>query len=137
MKRKSPFLYAIPTITFALGCWQAYRLKWKLDLIEQLNQKFQETKPLTISSASQLHNLPEFTRVQIHGSFVNKPQFPIGPRTNKNESGQGGGVFSSGQNSGYYIVSPFKFMGTSDTILVNRGFVPRKWSQPELKVIFP
>lgn len=29
-------------ITFGLGCWQTYRLRWKLDLIEKLKQRVNE-----------------------------------------------------------------------------------------------
>jgi len=31
----------IPVLTFALGTWQVERLKWKVDLIDQLSEKLQ------------------------------------------------------------------------------------------------
>ena len=31
----------IPVFTFALGTWQVQRLKWKVDLIDQLSEKLQ------------------------------------------------------------------------------------------------
>ena len=31
----------IPVLTFALGTWQVQRLKWKVDLIDQLSEKLQ------------------------------------------------------------------------------------------------
>jgi surfeit locus 1 family protein len=31
----------IPVVTFALGTWQVQRLKWKIDLVDQLSEKLQ------------------------------------------------------------------------------------------------
>lgn len=32
----------IPVLTFALGTWQVQRLKWKVDLIDELSEKLQQ-----------------------------------------------------------------------------------------------
>lgn len=32
----------IPVLTFALGTWQVQRLKWKVDLIDNLSEKLQQ-----------------------------------------------------------------------------------------------
>ena len=32
-----------PFITFALGTWQIQRLKWKINLIDELHEKLQRT----------------------------------------------------------------------------------------------
>jgi SURF1 family len=39
----------IPVLTFALGTWQVQRLKWKVDLIDQLSEKLQR-EPIPLPS---------------------------------------------------------------------------------------
>jgi hypothetical protein len=39
----------IPVLTFALGTWQVQRLRWKVDLIDQLTEKLQR-EPIPLPS---------------------------------------------------------------------------------------
>lgn len=39
----------MPILTFALGTWQLKRLKWKIDLIDELEEKLQ-LQPLSLPS---------------------------------------------------------------------------------------
>ena len=43
-------LWSIPMTTFALGTWQLYRLKWKLELIENAQLGF-ASLPIPIQDA--------------------------------------------------------------------------------------
>lgn len=49
-----------PIVTFALGTWQIQRLKWKINLIDELEQKLQRA-PM---------NLPDFVKCV---AFVAQP----------------------------------------------------------------
>lgn len=47
MKPTMVLLGIMPIFTFALGTWQLKRLKWKIDLIDELEEKLQ-LQPLSL-----------------------------------------------------------------------------------------
>ena len=50
------------------------------------------------------------------------------------EGSEGGGIFSRGDNVGWNVITPFKLSDRPDqTILVNRGWVPKKKLKPETR----
>ncbi len=109
----SPWLWAFPVTTFGLGCWQVYRLQWKLGLIEQL-QDAVKSDPIPLREG-----LEEYTRVKVEGTFA-EDQFHVGPRSY--DTGGQGSLFTTSASSGYYVYSPMDTpMGR---IIVNRGWVP-------------
>ena len=55
-------LLIIPATSFGLGCWQCYRLKWKLELLEQIDKQLPEK--LNLDKPQK-----EFTLVSINGYF--------------------------------------------------------------------
>jgi cytochrome oxidase assembly protein ShyY1 len=69
----------------------------------------------------------QFTRVSGKGSFLDT-EFLVGPRTLPAESDQGGGsLMTTAKRIGYLVYSPFKLVD-GRVIMVNRGWIPREWS---------
>ncbi|KAF8711975.1 hypothetical protein RHS03_01609, partial [Rhizoctonia solani] len=105
----------IPIFTFGLGTWQIQRLKWKVALIEELEEKSRR-EPLVLPKRINLSVLPEFAyrRVLLTGTWDPDPSHTIllGPRTRDNVLG-------------YHIISPLIRGDGASSILVNRGFVSR------------
>ncbi|KDQ63307.1 hypothetical protein JAAARDRAFT_374054 [Jaapia argillacea MUCL 33604] len=102
----------IPFFTFALGTWQVERLKWKIALIDELEEKLQRD-PIFLPNRVNLAVIPEFThrKVILRGVWDHAHSMLIGPRVRD-------GVH------GYHLVTPLKRPGGS-TILINRGFVAK------------
>ncbi|KAJ3836564.1 mitochondrial protein required for respiration [Lentinula raphanica] len=103
-------LGVIPVFTFALGTWQVQRLKWKVNLIDELEEKLQ-LAPLTLPRRINLSVIPEFVfrKVVIRGKWDHEHTMLLVPRVRE-------GVH------GAHVVTPLvRENGT--TILVDRGFV--------------
>lgn len=51
----------------------------------------------------------------------------VGPRSSPSggAAAYGGGLVSSGKETGYYLVTPFRMSETGQVLLLNRGWVPR------------
>ncbi|KAK5965491.1 hypothetical protein GCK32_003859 [Trichostrongylus colubriformis] len=119
----------IPAVTFGLGCWQTYRLKWKLNLIEKLKERLNEPAvDFPLDDVSQLQYM-EYRRVRVTGEFLHDREFSIAPRGRFDsahvEKG-GGSLLSSNDLSshGAHIITPFRLSNSDLVILVNRGWVP-------------
>ena len=59
----SPFMIvagAVPILTFALGTWQVQRLKWKVNLIDELHEKL-ERDPILLPRHVKCVFLPRST----------------------------------------------------------------------------
>ncbi|XP_042215336.1 surfeit locus protein 1-like isoform X2 [Homarus americanus] len=125
----------IPIGTFCLGTWQLQRRKWKLNLIAELQAK-SNVPPVDLPlELSELEDL-EFQRVKMTGSFDHSKEVFLGPRpllVGGDVHEAGSGLISSGQ-SGYLVVTPFKLADRDLTVLVNRGWVPRKQKNPESRL---
>lgn len=106
-------LTLIPIVTFALGTWQIKRLQWKLNLIEELDEKLSR-EPLHLPNMVDTSAIPEFAyrKVELSGQFDHSRELLLGPRTRD-------GVL------GYQVVTPLeREEGVPEsTILVNRGHV--------------
>lgn len=124
------FLLGIPIVTFALGTWQIYRLKWKLQLIERLKEA---TKAPPVELPQDLEDLEgmEYHAVHLKGTFLHDKEFLIGPRSlivdGGGETQQAFGVTNSPGARGFWVITPFKVADRDLTILVNRGWVPKKY----------
>ncbi|KAI8810888.1 SURF1 family-domain-containing protein [Cladochytrium replicatum] len=125
--RSGGWLWVIPATTFALGCWQAYRLQWKLALIDNAQKKL-ANPPVQIQSdgsqIDQLDSIPEFTKVSVTGTYVHEREMHVGPRNYQSGNAETGGGLFSKANGGYIIVTPFALQGSTQKVLVNRGWVP-------------
>jgi len=102
----------MPIFTFGLGTWQIYRLQWKLDLIQELEDQLAK-EPMELPRLIKVAALPDFEwrRVIIEGEWDHTHSVLIGPKI---KDGKGG----------YSLVTPLKRPSAS-TILVDRGFVER------------
>lgn len=127
-------LLLIPVTAFGLGTWQVQRRKWKLELIAELESRVRaEPIPLP-GDPMELKNL-EYRPVTVRGHFEHSKELYMMPRTMVDparEARQAGRLASSAE-SGAYVVTPFHCTDLGITILVNRGFVPRKKVNPETR----
>ncbi|XP_040179942.1 surfeit locus protein 1 [Rana temporaria] len=129
------FLLLIPVATFSLGTWQVQRRKWKLKLIEQLASQVNATPiPLTTDPA-ELEKL-EYHPVKVRGYFDHSKELYIQPRTlmDPAKEAREAGQITSNTESGAHVITPFYCTDLGVTILVNRGFIPRKKINPETRI---
>ncbi|XP_013161923.1 PREDICTED: surfeit locus protein 1 [Papilio xuthus] len=121
-------LLMIPVTSFGLGCWQVYRLQWKLELIDMLQAK-SNSEPIDMpTNFEELNNL-EFRPVKVRGEFLHDREIMIGPRALIEEHQampRTGSLMSDPKkNQGWLLITPFKISDTGDVILVNRGWIPK------------
>ncbi|GFR78579.1 SURF1-like protein [Elysia marginata] len=114
-------LLLIPLTTFGLGTWQIQRRTWKLNLIQELEDKML-AEPIPLPSNLDDLNTMEYRRVKVKGTFDHNKELFIGPRTNVNEPETMGSQRAT--TVGVNVVTPFKLSDRNETILVNRGHVP-------------
>lgn len=107
-------------ISFNAGIWQIFRRSEKKRLLE--NHKNMSKPPV--------HELPpneanideyEFLPVKLEGVFDNEGSVLVGPRTIPSYKGAANADESRG---GFLVVTPFEIAGTSQFVMVNRGWVP-------------
>ena len=111
MRHKSITLFFlfISILTFALGCWQLYRLNWKNDLIQNINSSI--INPDFFSQENLEYN--ELTAVKLDNRYttIDQPIF-IESKTYQNKVG-------------FHAVTPLFFNNKIYSIL-NLGWVPDK-----------
>ncbi|KAG6911618.1 hypothetical protein DXG01_011921 [Tephrocybe rancida] len=100
----------IPVFTFALGTWQLQRLKWKVNLIDELEEKLQ-LQPLSLPPKINMSVIPEFVyrKVSLKGRWDHARTILLIPRVRD-------GVH------GAHVVTPL-IRENGSTVLVDRGFV--------------
>ncbi|XP_027725544.1 surfeit locus protein 1 isoform X1 [Vombatus ursinus] len=128
------FLLLIPVTTFGLGTWQVQRRKWKLKLIEELESRV-TAEPIPLpADLMELKDL-EYRPVKVRGQFDHSKELYILPRTMVDPARESwdSGRMSSTVESGANVVTPFHCTDLGITILVNRGYVPRKRINPETR----
>ncbi|ETN84624.1 SURF1 family protein, partial [Necator americanus] len=125
----------IPATTFGLGCWQTYRLRWKLDLIERLKLRLNEAAiDFPVDDISKLENM-EYQRVRLSGEFLHEREFYISPRGRfdpGHEEKSTGSLLSSDNLSshGAHIITPFRLSNSNLVVMINRGWVPASKISP-------
>lgn len=127
----------MPLFTFGLGTWQLQRLQWKLDMIDQLENKLHK-EPVRLPARIEYVQLPSpvfplvhsrslsfavcspaaipefaYRKVFVTGVYDHDHELEMGPRTRDGELG-------------YHVVTPLVRGEGQDTIMVNRGFVKRE-----------
>ncbi|KAF9919319.1 surf-like protein [Lobosporangium transversale] len=103
-----------PIITFGLGTWQVQRLRWKVGLIESLEERMLlEAIPLPRKVNLDAIEDFEYRKVKVTGHYRHDEEMLLGPRTR-----------GDGQ-PGYFLITPLERPNASK-ILVRRGWVPRE-----------
>ncbi|PIC41541.1 hypothetical protein B9Z55_008924 [Caenorhabditis nigoni] len=134
----SILMLGLPAFAFSLGVWQIYRLIWKLDLIEHFKSRLSQEAielPDDLSSSS-LEPL-EYCRVRVTGEFLHQKEFIISPRGRfdpaKKTSASVGSMLSENEMSshGGHLITPFRLKNTGKVILINRGWLPTFYFDPE------
>ena len=119
MKNKllfSVFVYFIILVLLSLGFWQLYRLSWKLDLINQIENSL-KVDPVEFQNVEKKNYL----RIKTSGQIDFEKQIYL---YNLNETGK----------PGFEVVNPIK-IGNED-YLINRGWISfDKKNKPEINII--
>ncbi|KZV81956.1 hypothetical protein EXIGLDRAFT_685407 [Exidia glandulosa HHB12029] len=110
----------IPLFTFGLGVWQIRRLKWKVALIEELDEKL-DREPIPLPPRVNIDVMPEFAfrKVVVRGIWDDEHTILLGPKKYDVEHG-------------FDVITPLKRSGGS-TLFVNRGFISREAVEQFLK----
>ena len=119
MKNKllfSVFVYFIILTLLSLGFWQIYRLNWKLELIEQIENSL-KNDPVELSNIEKKNYL----RIKTSGSIDFDKQIYL---YNLNDAGK----------PGFEVINPIKI--GDENYLVNRGWIPfEKKDLPEINLV--
>ena len=100
----------ISLICFSLSIWQVKRLKWKEDLISNIEKAYNSDSININILTGDLRNF-KFKNVYLEGIFINEKSMFLGPRVNKDQVG-------------YHLITPFLF-NDNRYILVNRGWLKK------------
>lgn len=128
----------MPVFTFALGTWQLQRLRWKINLIDELEERL-ELEPLPLPpkikfslfvssvmficlTSPSLSVIPEFVyrRVLLRGKWDGASTMFLSPRVRE-------GVH------GFHVIMPL-VREHGSTVLVDRGFVSREFVNSVLEL---
>ena len=119
MKNKllfSVFVYFIILTLLSLGFWQIYRLNWKLDLIEQIENSL-KNDPVELSKIEKKNYL----RIKTSGDIDFDKQIYL---YNLNDNGK----------PGFEVINPIKI--GDENYLINRGWIPfEKKDLPEINLV--
>ncbi|OXV09658.1 hypothetical protein Egran_02578 [Elaphomyces granulatus] len=107
-------LALIPITAFLLGTWQVQRLDWKTKLIAKFEDRLVQP-PLPLPPRIDPNVISEFDyrRVCVKGHLRHDQEMLIGPRMHDGEEG-------------FLVVTPLERGGGESTVLVNRGWIPKK-----------
>jgi len=112
----SVFVFFIILVLLSLGFWQLYRLSWKLDLINQIENSL-KVEPIELQNVEKKNYL----RIKTSGQIDFEKQIYL---YNLNETGK----------PGFEVINPIK-IGKED-YLINRGWISfDKKNKPEINII--
>ncbi len=123
-----PFIAATVAfaILMALGTWQVNRLNWKLELIEQVEQR-PGLDPVALPGAGEWPSMTvaewDYRPVSVTGRFL--PGEVYYYLSLGKPKGRHGGP-------GYFVYAPFE-LEDGGVVMVNRGFVPEAMRRPETR----
>ena len=90
----------------SLGTWQIYRLQWKVDLINEINNGL-NSEPVFYSNT----NIKNYQKVKFSGIFDFEKQIYLYSLNNKGKPG-------------YDIITPLK-INSNEILLINRGWIQK------------
>lgn len=110
-------------VLLALGTWQVKRLSWKLDLIQQVEERA-HAAPVDAPSPSQWSSLTnpadyEYRRVRLAGIFRHQDEVQV--------------YTVSDLGPGYWVLTPLQ-RDDGSLVIVNRGFVPSDKRDPSTRL---
>ena len=112
----SVFVYFIILVLLSLGFWQIYRLNWKLDLINQIENSL-KNDPVELTSSKKKNYL----RIKTSGEINFDKQIYL---YNLNDNGK----------PGFEVINSIKI--NNENYLINRGWIPfEKKDLPEINLI--
>jgi len=112
----SVFVYFIILTLLSLGFWQIYRLNWKLELIEQIENSL-KNDPVELTSIEKKNYL----RIKTSGEIDFDKQMYL---YNLNDAGK----------PGFEVINPIKI--GDENYLMNRGWIPfEKKDLPEINLV--
>jgi len=112
----SVFVYFIILTLLSLGFWQIYRLNWKLELIEQIENSL-KNDPVELSNIEKKNYL----RIKTSGDIDFDKQIYL---YNLNDAGK----------PGFEVINPIKI--GNENYLMNRGWIPfEKKDLPEINLV--
>jgi len=112
----SGFVYFIILTLLSLGFWQIYRLNWKLDLIEQIENSL-KNNPVELSN----NENKNYLRIKTSGEIDFDKQIYL---YNLNDAGK----------PGFEVINPIKI--GDKNYLMNRGWIPfEKKGLPEINLV--
>ena len=131
------FFGSIVATAFGLGVWQTKRYFWKIDLIEETLERYNQDMgkggqaiPLNVLQGSYAELCSHVTSMQgqkmaLRGSFDHSREVLLGPR-----AAPPGLVTTAAQGMatnpmGYYLLTPFTLADGGHTVFVNRGWIPK------------
>jgi len=110
-------LALIPLTALGLGTWQVQRLDWKSKLIAKFEDRLvRDPLPLPPQIDPSAIKDFDYRRVFARGRFRHDQEMLIGPRIH-------------GGNDGYLVVTPLERDEKGSTILVNRGWILKKFKK--------
>lgn len=113
-----PTLTALPVflVLIGLGTWQAQRMGEKEAEIATLQARWQ-APPIELPQDFSDPEALQFHRVELTGRFLNDKEFYLPGKSYK-------------ATHGLYVATPF-LLDDGRSVIVNRGWVPDKYKQPE------
>ena len=114
-----PALCVLCALLFAgLGAWQIERLRWKVDLIERVEERL-AADPVAVPPPASWPRLDprdiEYRRVRAEGIYDHRRTTLVDALTER--------------GTGNWVLTPLRT--ANGTILVNRGFAPKGWTPPQ------
>lgn len=111
-------LLVIPCFATYLGIWQLRRRKWKLELIEALESRF-NMDPMELPKNLEEMKQYEYCPFKVRGTFDYSQEVYLGPRSGVAERSNS---MSNSRVPGLHVITPFKVADRNLTIMVNRGW---------------
>ncbi|OBT64475.1 hypothetical protein VE03_05336 [Pseudogymnoascus sp. 23342-1-I1] len=114
-------LALIPIIAFGLGTWQVQRLGWKSELMARFEDRLvRDPLPLPPHIDPSAIKDFDYRRVYATGHFRHDQEMLIGPRLNEGKDG-------------YLVITPLEREGDGTTVLVNRGWIAKKFKDQKTR----